>query len=38
MEQKQEKVPATSDVPATQGQQQAPAAGNGDVPAAPEQK
>ncbi|GLU41525.1 MULTISPECIES: preprotein translocase subunit SecG [Pseudomonas] len=38
MEQHQEKVPATSDVPATQGQQQAPAAGNGDVPAAPEQK
>ncbi|WP_275628575.1 preprotein translocase subunit SecG [Pseudomonas sp. 273] len=38
MEQKQEKVPATSDVPATQGQQQVPAAGNGDVPAAPEQK
>lgn len=38
MEQKQEKVPAASDVPATQGQQQAPAAGNSDVPAAPEKK
>ncbi|MCP8465426.1 preprotein translocase subunit SecG [Pseudomonas sp. ZM23] len=38
MEQKQEKAPAASDVPAPQGQQQAPGSGNSDVPAAPEQK
>ncbi|WP_090263272.1 preprotein translocase subunit SecG [Pseudomonas panipatensis] len=35
MEQKQEKAPAASDVPASQAQKPA---GNGDVPVAPEQK
>ncbi|WP_447745870.1 preprotein translocase subunit SecG [Pseudomonas nicosulfuronedens] len=38
MEQKQEQAPAASDVPGAQGQPQAPVSGNGDVPAAPEQK
>lgn len=38
MEQRQEQAPAASDVPGAQGQPQAQAGGNGDVPAAPEQK
>lgn len=38
MEKKQEQAPAANDVPGAQGQPQAPAGGNGDVPAAPEQK